>query len=256
MQRFFLPPAETASDTLTLSTREAHHALNVVRLRTGEPVVVLNGEGERLWCETAECSKREVRLRVTRRESLPARPWQFTLLQALPKGKAFDTIVQKATELGAYRIIPLLTQRVVAQVEPDRHAGKLDHWRAIAIESIKQCGSPWLPRIDSPTTLSEALTDAARTRPADIRLVGSLRSSARHPRAVFDERGLRRPVPGTSGSAEIWIGPEGDFTDEELDRIETAGAVPITFGSLVLRADTAAIYGLSILSYELNAVTR
>src|SRR5262245_51152042 len=107
MQRFFVSPDETRGETIVLSEREAHHALHVVRLRSREVVEVLNGQGERLQCEAVGFSRRAVELRVTRRETVPARAWPVTLLQAVPKGKTFDTIVQKATELGVHRIVPL-----------------------------------------------------------------------------------------------------------------------------------------------------
>ncbi len=243
MQRFYLPPDETRGDVLTLSDREAHHALNVVRLRSSEVVMVLNGEGDLLTCETAELARREVRLRVTRRETLPPRNWPLTLIQAIPKGKTFDTIVQKATELGARRVVPLVTQRVVSQIESDRHASKVEHWRAIAIESIKQCGSPWLPEILAPIPLKACL---AGLEPAAVGLVASLRGGAAHPWAVLEETRLR--AGATPGPVHLWVGPEGDFTDDELDAIEAAGVRPVTLGSLVLRADTAAIYGMSVIN--------
>lgn len=247
MQRFFLPPEETRGDSLILEDREAHHALHVVRLRPGEEVMVLNGQGERIRCETTTLTRREVRLRVIRRESLPPRPWPVTLIQALPKGKTFDTIIQKATELGAARVIPLLSQRVISQVDAERGVSKLEHWRTVAVESIKQCGSPWLPILEPPTPLPDLL---ARLAPAPLSLVASLRPNARHPRGVIAAV-LADTAPG---ALQIWVGPEGDFTDEELDLLEKRGAQPISFGPLVLRADTAAIYALSILNYEVDAL--
>lgn len=243
MQRFYLPPDQTRDKIVTLSDREAHHALNVVRLRPGEVVTVLNGAGERLTCETLELARRAVRLRVIRRETLPPRLWPVTLLQAVPKGKAFDVIVQKATELGADRIVPLQSARTVSQIEPDKHESKLEHWGAIAIESIKQCGSPWRPRIEAPATLEASLRTL---EPAAVRLVASLRPTARHPWEIL-EAALSGPGRHP-GPVQLWVGPEGDFTDAELDAIEAVGAAPITLGPLVLRADTAAIYGLSIVS--------
>jgi 16S rRNA (uracil1498-N3)-methyltransferase len=246
VQRFFLPPEETRTDSLTLEEREAHHALHVVRLRPGEEVMVLNGHGERLWCETTSLTRREVHLRVTRRESCPPRPWPVTLIQALPKAKTFDTIVQKATELGAARVIPLLSQRVVSQIDAERSESKLEHWRSIAVESIKQCGSPWLPVLEAPIPLPDLLP---RLGPAPLCLVASLRPNAQHPRGVISAI-VAKTNPG---AVQVWVGPEGDFTDDELDLLEKRGARPVSFGPLVLRADTAAVYALSILNYEVSA---
>jgi len=247
VQRFFLPPSETHGDLLTLSEREAHHALQVVRLRSGERVMVLNGAGERLTCEAIELTRRAVRLRVLQRQSVSLRSWPITLIQAVAKGKTFDTIVQKATELGVSRIVPLLSERVVSQIDADRHASKQEHWRAIAIESIKQCGAPWLPVIEPPVGLEASLN---RSDSAVLRLVASLRSKARHPWQLLKASVLS---PGAKpGIVEIWVGPEGDFTDAELDAIEAGGAQPITLGPLILRADSAAVYCLSIVSCALQ----
>ena len=249
MQRFFLLPEQTRDDLLTLTEREAHHALNVLRVQPGDAVTVLNGQGEKISCQVAELRRKEVRLRVVHREQASPRPWPITLIQALPKGKTFDTIVQKATELGAGRIIPLLSQRVVSHVDDDRSASKLEHWRAIAIESVKQCGSPWVPALDAPATLPQLLS---RLPASPLRLVASLRPNARHPRAII------QPVLSQSENAkagiQVFVGPEGDFTDDELQCLENAGAQPVSLGSLVLRADTAAIYALSMLNYEIDAL--
>jgi 16S rRNA (uracil1498-N3)-methyltransferase len=248
MHRFYLPPDRTQSDALSLSTRETHHALNVLRLRLGDRVTVLNGVGGRYLCEVRAMDKHAVSLAVLEKEQVLPLPYQITLLQAIPKGKAMDTIVQKATELGAHRIVPLLSERTVIQVDDDSAAHKLEKWNAICVESIKQCGSTWLPKIESPETPGEFL---ARAEAFDLALVASLQDDSRSPRAHFTQYGLthhRAPK-----SVSIWVGPEGDFTAEEYGAIQAAGALPITLGPLVLRSDTAAIYCLSILNYELQA---
>jgi 16S rRNA (uracil1498-N3)-methyltransferase len=257
MQRFFLPPEQTRGETLTLSDREAHHALHVVRLRPGEIVMVLNGQGERLLCTAGNFGKRHVELRVTEREQVPSPAWKITLIQAVPKGKVMDSIVQKATELGTHRIIPLLSARAISQIDPERSESKMEHWNAIAIEAAKQCGSPWLPRIETPVTPKDLLQ---RGEPFDLALLGSLRAGARHPRVCFEEFRARAQSPAslpamTTAPATVafWIGPEGDFTPEELDAIEASGACPISLGPLVLRSDTAAIYCLSVVNYARQA---
>ncbi len=255
MQRFHLPPEEIRGDDLILSDREAHHALSVVRLRPGEIVQVLDGAGQRLTCTTLELARREVRLRVTQREVVPRPARPITLFSAIPKGKTFDTIVQKATELGARCVVPLVTRRVVAQIEPDRAASKLDHWRAIAIESIKQCGSPWLPEIAAPTPLAACLgAPVPRSDPVALSLVASLRANAQHPWDLLNAWNGQNP--DTPGALQLWVGPEGDFTDDELDSLEAAGARPISLGPLVLRADTAAIYVLSLVSCAMQRPAR
>ena len=248
MHRFYLPPAARQPQTLTLSGREAHHALNVLRIRPGERVAVLNGAGEELLCEVQEAGRGEVTLKVVQTHTLARFPYAVTLLQALTKGRTMELIVQKATELGAYRIVPILSARSVAQIEAADEANKLDKWTATAIEAIKQCGCPWLPRVEPPQTPQAFL---ARGDKFELSLFASLQGDARHPASHFQSflaECKRRPA-----SVCVWVGPEGDFTPAEINAIRASGALPITLGPLVLRSETAAIYCLSIINYELQS---
>jgi 16S rRNA (uracil1498-N3)-methyltransferase len=170
----------------------------------------------------------------------------LTLIQALPKGKVIEEIIQKATELGVARIVPLLSERVVAHLDDSKLTRRGEQWRLVAIEAIKQCGSAWLPVLDAPQTLQAFL---ARRDPFDLSLIASLRPGGHHPREYFDAfRAHHRRPPD---SVALWVGPEGDFSEREVIEIQAAGARPITLGRLVLRSETAAVYGLSVLSYEL-----
>jgi 16S rRNA (uracil1498-N3)-methyltransferase len=117
----------------------------------------------------------------------------------------------------------------------------------VAIEAIKQCGAAWLPNVEAPVTLPQFL---ARKEQFELALVGSLQGDGQHPRQYFEAfRAQRKRQPET---VCVWVGPEGDFAPAELDAIRGAGALPITLGPLVLRSETAAVYCLSILNYELH----
>src|SRR5438552_2775148 len=121
MHRFYLPPEQCGDKSMRLDGREAHHALHVLRLKPGDPVTVLNGAGTIYAATIVRTSNSEVQLEVLERQTLAQRPWRITLFQSIPKGKLFENIVEKATELGIYRIIPILSQRVVSTPEnPDR----------------------------------------------------------------------------------------------------------------------------------------
>ncbi|HZQ48009.1 MAG TPA: RsmE family RNA methyltransferase [Verrucomicrobiae bacterium] len=248
MHRFYLPPDQARGKNLILTGREAHHALHVLRIRTGERIVVLDGAGRELMCTAGAPQRDDLPLTVTQENSVPPLPYQVTLLQAIPKGKIIESIIQKAVELGVHRIVPLLSDRVVTQLDHEAATARAEDWRGVAIEAIKQCGSAWLPTIDIPTTPRNFL---AHNEKFELPLVGSLQDDRRHPREYFQtfqkERG-RLPK-----SICVWIGPEGDFTPAELNAIKSSGALPITLGRLVLRSETAAIYSLSILNYELQA---
>ncbi len=256
MHRFYLPPERCAGGALRLDGREAHHALHVLRLKYGELVAVLDGIGNEFLCTVENCSRDAVTLAVSLKNFTPPPPCSITLLQAVPKGKIIESIIQKAVELGARRIVPLLTEYVVTRLNESEAADKREKWQQVAIEAIKQCGAAWLPEVAVPATIAQVLNrkpSAFSLQPLafDLSLVGSLQKERQHPRewlGGFQGAHKRRPQ-----SVGVWIGPEGDFTPEELKTIEGSGALPISLGRLVLRVETAAIYCLSILNYELNS---
>jgi 16S rRNA (uracil1498-N3)-methyltransferase len=249
MHRFYLPPERCAGQSLRLDGREAHHALNVLRLKHGELVTVLDGIGNVFMATVENSGRNAVTLSVSLKNFAPALPCAITLLVGVPKGKIIESIIQKATELGARRIVPLLTERVITQLDDDGAETKRDKWQNVAIEAIKQCGAAWLPKVEAPLTIEQFL---ARKESFDLQLVGSLQKERRHPREIlreFETKHGRLPQ-----SAGVWIGPEGDFTLEELQAIQNSGAQPISLGSLTLRVETAAVYCLSFLNYELNSI--
>ena len=247
MHRFFLPPASCRENVLRLEGREAHHALHVLRLRNAERVTILDGAGNEFFSEVESATKNSLTLAVKEKKFTPAPPCPITLFVAIPKGKIIEDIIEKAVELGVQKIVPLLTERVVTQLDAADAEAKREKWQQVAIEAIKQCGAPWLPRVETPVKLKEFLAHGEKM---ELSLVGSLQTERRHPRgwiADFQKEHARLPR-----SAGVWIGPEGDFTLDELKTIEAAGAKPITLGKLTLRVETAAIYCLSFLNYELQ----
>jgi 16S rRNA (uracil1498-N3)-methyltransferase len=248
VHRFYLPSARSQAGELTLPGREAHHALHVVRIRPGDRLTVLDGVGHEFLCQARERRRDELSLEVLEKRDLPRRSWEITLLQAVPKGKLIETVIQKATELGAARIVPLLSERVVHQLDRQGIAQKTEKWQWVAIEAIKQCGTAWLPIVEPPVTLERFLS---RKESFELPLVASLQNGSKHPRQHFLE--FQTKMGRKPQSVCVWVGPEGDFTPKEIEAIERAGGLPITLGSLVLRSDTAAVYCLSVLNYELQA---
>ncbi len=251
MHRFFLPPELARDPVIFLTDREAHHAIHVLRLRQADKVVILDGCGQQIEAEVLTTSRDRVGLKVLDRSSGPALPCQVTLLQAIPKGKLIESIVQKATELGVARIVPLLSERVVRQLGADQSIREAEKLHAVALEAIKQCGCPWLPKVEAPTTIEDFL---ARGESWELPLVASLKEHSRHPRDWF--RNFIDSQRRFPKSICVWIGPEGDFTPRELDTIEKSGALPITLGPFVLRTETAAIYSLSVINYEAQLLSR
>jgi 16S rRNA (uracil1498-N3)-methyltransferase len=247
MHRFYIAPAAWNQESLQLDEAEAHHALNVLRLKAGDRIVVFDGRGREATVEVGEGSRKSLPLRVVHAAKTPPLPCRIVLAQAVPKGKNMDLIIQKATELGAAEIAPLLSERTVVRMEDERGEAeaKREKWQTIAIEAAKQCGQNWLPTIGLPKSPKEFL--AERAKDFDLLWIASLQPDAKHPRAWLREFA---PSAGPK-SALVLVGPEGDFTPAEIAMAKAAGCRPITLGPIVLRTETAAIYCLSVLSYEL-----
>ena len=248
MRRFFLEPQHAVGNEIRLTGEEAHHAANVLRVRVGEKVAVLDGAGQECHCVVLALEADSVRMSVVARNRLPVSSCRIWLVQALIKGKAMDWVLQKATELGVERIITVKADRSVAQVEEESLEHRLSKWRGIAVEAIKQCGSPWLPKIEAPASVEVC---QRKLDGADLVLLASLESARKHPRQWIEQ--FKQEKGRAPRIIAVWIGPEGDFTPAETNSIESAGALPISLGPLVLRSETAAVYALSVLNYEMQA---
>lgn len=247
MHRFYIDPTQSSNATLLLNEREAHHATSVLRVAPGERVVALDGAGSELLCVVDAVTRRDVRLKVQQRNHVPPLPYQLTLIQAIPKNKTMEVIVQKATELGVHRIVPVIAERSVPHLDNEKAEARVEKWNWIAIDSIKQCGSAWLPKIELPVKPQAFIG----TEKPDITLLATLQADGRHPRLHIQDfvaEKKRRPK-----FIHVWIGPEGDLTPAEINAVRGSGALPITLGQLILRSETAAIYALSVLNYELQA---
>ena len=247
--RAYCQPPEREPSEIRLSAEESHHLVAVNRAKTGDTVVAFDGHGNEWICALAGDQKHGAVLTVRFRQQARPLPYEITLGQALPKGQFMEAIVRKATELGAARIAPLESERTVVHLDDDRSDRKLEKWQLAAIEAAKQCGNPFVPEI-LPLQTAPAFMEASRGY--DLKLIASLQPGAR------SLKGVLAAYAATSGRPPrkvLWlVGPEGDFTPAELSRSKAAGFEPITLGPLVLRCETAAVYALSVLSYELQNV--
>ena len=243
--RAYAPAVAAGATDIRLEPDESHHLVTVNRCSRGDPVVAFDGQGREWLTECVDPAKHGALLHI--KETRPARTRTFgiTLAQALPKGATMDDIVRQATEIGAVRVIPVITERTQVHLDGDRAGKKIEKWRTTAIEAAKQCGNPWLPEIAPVQTMSAVLADTL----FDLKLIASLHAGARSLHHVLAAHAAKH---GGRPKSVLWlVGPEGDFSPTELTAAITAGCVPITLGPLVLRSDTAAVYALSILSHEL-----
>jgi 16S rRNA (uracil1498-N3)-methyltransferase len=249
MHRFYILPENWQPDALALTGSEAHHGRDVLRMRRGEKLVLFNGRGREITAEIIDLGSSEIRLRKLHEAETPPLRCRIVLGQAVPKGKNMELIVQKAVEIGADQIAPIISDRTVVQVDSESAVQKQAKWQQIAIEAAKQCGQNWLPRVHAPRKLAEFFDTATPNAGFDLRLIGSLQPDAQHLKKILaDYSGEHQHRPQ---SVLMLVGPEGDFTPAELALARRHGCRPITLGPIILRVETAAIYCLSVLSYEL-----
>jgi 16S rRNA (uracil1498-N3)-methyltransferase len=246
--RAFWTPTSSDPAEITLDEPESRHLVTVNRAAAGDTVTIFDGRGTEWICTLGHADRRAARLAVRSAQKAPALPYRITLGQALPKGGGMDDIVRKATELGAARIAPLESERTQVHLGEDRSDRKIEKWRTAAIEAAKQCGNPWLPEIE-PVRTAIAFMEAAGSY--DLKLIASLQPGAQSLHEALPAFRARRTA-GQPASVVWLIGPEGDFSPAELSLARTCGFLPITLGPLVLRCETAAIYALSVLAYELS----
>lgn len=239
LPRFHLPPAAWSSPHLTLSGDEAQHCSRVMRKQPGDTIEIFDGAGRVAVCDIVHVSKSEVQTRISSETRVEPFQTAIHLLPALIKAEPFEWLLEKAVELGAASIQPVVTERTVIHLDAAQMEKKLAKWRRHMIESAKQCHTPFVPELKAPVVFADSLKVAA-----DFKLIPAL-SEHTHT--------LKQVLPGAKpSSVAVLIGPEGDFTVEEEAQAFKAGFMPITLGPLVLRAETAAIAMLAILGHELR----
>lgn len=237
MSRFFLSP-DAWGECATLTGDEAKHAAQVLRARRGDQIVVFDGRGRSASAEIIDVSRAEVRLVLGETvEEKPLSP-RICLAQAVPKGKTMDLIVQKAVELGVSSIQPLITKNTVVQVGGDDAAKKSAKWQRVALEACKQCGQNVLPSVEPVRTFDEWIGDQSGTK-----IMASLFPGSKPLRSIL--RSME-----TADELTFLIGPEGDFTEREGKVALEAGYEPVSLGSIILRAETAAFFVMSAARYE------
>ena len=237
----FVTPGALKTDSVVLSAEESHHLARVLRVEAGQELTLFDGQGTRAEGLIDSVTKKEVTVRVTTRETIDPPAVDITLIQAVCKPDRFEMILQKATELGVRTIQPVATQN--CSLPSGKIEKMVSRGDAIIRNASQQCGTAWLPIFRGLEKVSSIFPSIGNF---DAVFIGSLQTEARPFREVF--LGLE-----TSGikTAALLIGPEGDFTEKEVNAAVEAGAIPVTFGKQILRTETAAIFGLSVLAYEL-----
>ena len=225
--------------TVTLAADEARHLRDVLRLKTNDEVYVFDGAGREFRCTVADTRRDSAILRIDS-EVEPAKPESHLLLilcVALLKGEKFDLVVQKATELGARQIIPLITRYADIHLRDEADAGKrVARWQRIALEAAKQSGRAFVPEVGAPASFASFLQG---TKDADVCLMFSERGGG----------GLEVLADRAPRSVTALVGSEGGWSDEEIEQARSENFQVVTLGGRILRAETAAITVTALLQH-------
>jgi 16S rRNA (uracil1498-N3)-methyltransferase len=222
---------------VTLEGSAASHVTRVLRLRVGASLTLFNGRGGEYSASIDKSHGGEVIVAVGEHRPIEREsPFPITLAQGVSRGERMDLVVQKATELGVSRLLPVLTERSVVRLDAQQADRRSNHWRAIAIAACEQCGRNRLPEVGLPAYLRALLREPAGDR---ARLLLS-------PDATLRIEDVARPQAGVS----VLIGPEGGLSEDEQADAQAAGFTAVHLGPRVLRTETAAIAALTLLQRE------
>ena len=233
--RFYAPPLSFTEASVRLDADEAHHLTRVLRLGSGARVFVFDGEGGEYECEVARVAKHEVELNLLRRlDDAVESPLRLTLAQALIKGDKFDWVIQKATELGVTRIVPLVTDHADIKRAEERAGQRLQRWRRISLEALKQCGRRRLVEICEPATFDD--------------FCGSTTSGER---LIFSEHGGKSLAEVSAklrdvNQLNLCVASEGGWSEHELRKAASCGFTLVSLGTRILRTETAAIFAVAL----------
>lgn len=243
MRKFYVPLNQIFDDIILISGEERHHIVNVLRLKPNEHIRIFDGHGNEYLARLQHFNSDNIIAEILEHKKIPPPRLSVTLLQGIPKFDKFDQIVQKTTELGVSEIVPVLCQRSVPRLSRDVSLKRVSRWQRIANEASKQCGRIYLPKVKEITEFKECCTELN----FDVSLI--LWEEERH-------IGLKSILKQNAHAERIglFVGPEGGFSSDELDIATSIGAIPVTLGSNILRTETAAIVGVTLILYELGGL--
>jgi 16S rRNA (uracil1498-N3)-methyltransferase len=236
LTRVYVAEPLSAGGNYVIGGSAANHISRVLRLREGDALTLFDGRGGEYGARLTGFRKDAVQVEVREHRAVERESaLDLTLAQGVSRGERMDWVVQKATELGVRRIVPVLTERSVVRLDERQSERKLQHWRGIAIAACEQCGRNRVPEVAAPSDFFEAI------RASDAQMTRLLLS----PSASLRARDLPRPTAIT-----LLIGPEGGLADNEEEAAIRAGFKPVQLGPRILRTETAAIAALAALQHD------
>jgi len=231
--RVYTPQILSSAATVELPGSASHYLSRVLRLSVGDRVTLFNGDGSNYPGEISEIQRQSMLVKlfdgqVAGNES----PLKITLVQAISRGERMDFSLQKATELGVFCIQPVISSRVEVRLDDKRQAKRLSHWQGVVISACEQSGRATVPEVKTPLSLEQWLAAVDE-----------------YPRLVLDPAAVIKmsSFSITGNAVSILVGPEGGFTDEELERVRSVGVTAVSFGPRILRTETAGPAAIAVL---------
>ena len=239
MNRFYVP-FHAGLKNLWIDSSESHHIIHVKRLKIGDSIIVFNGTGDEFEAEIEDIEDNRVNVRINQQKTISKENIvEINVAFAIPKGKRSHLLIQKCTELGVHKLIPINYARSVVKLKDDCSV-KIEKWQKIAIEASKQCGRNTITEIGNVVDFDNILNTLDSY---DLPLFACSQSDSDNLKNTLQEH----PKPNNILS---FIGPEGGFTSNEIEMAKRAGCKFVSLGSQILRVETAAIAVSAILSYH------
>ncbi len=248
MYRFYIEPSQKQGDRIEIIGEDVNHIKNVLRMRKGEQFYLCDGVGTDYLCELSEVQDRSLIATVLEeKQSDTELPVKLVLFQGIPKKDKMELIIQKAVELGAAEIVPVMTKRTIVKAEGGKEEKKLARWQAIAESAAKQSGRGVIPTIAPIHTWKEALASMTNL---DYNVILYENAEGMKPTAECLK------LAGSKNSIGIFVGPEGGFTEDEVAQTVEYGAECLSLGKRILRTETAGLAMLSMLMLAIECADK
>lgn len=250
MHRFFVSPEALATQPVLLTGGQAHQVRRVLRLRLGDRVVLLDGHGRAYEAMLIALGETDARFQLVRQWEAAGEPFvHITLFQAVLKGERFSWALQKGTEVGISRFVPIICERNVVD-DLDAAEAKRERWERVIQEAAEQCGRARLPELAPACLFAQAVAapcDIDAVRQGSAETARLLAWEGEHNRRLGDALASCNLVDGTR--IELFVGPEGGFVDEEVRLAQRYGVQPVNLGRRILRAETAGVVAAAAILY-------
>lgn len=243
MSRFFVKEADVHSDFIDITGEDVSHIRKVLRLRCGDQITVCDGKGNDYLVNIEQIENDQVCTRIiSSKKTETEPPIEVTLFQGIPKSDKMDWIIQKCVELGIHKIVPVHTERTIVKIESKKDAeNKVGRWQRISSEAAKQCNRGIIPKVEYPVCFEEALKMAGES---DLSIMPYEKENSQGLRSCLTVQDIKKIA--------FFIGPEGGFSEKEVEKATLNGTSTVTLGPRILRTETAGITALTIIMYQLG----